>query len=81
MIPEVLKDDVYGFEEMAEILFKANPRLKSPIARQGALLRRLRTRTELPPCAEFEGQYYWPKVAFREWALKRPLMNEVKRVG
>lgn len=81
MIAEVLKDDVYSLEEMAEILFKRNARLATPAARQGALRRRIKTGTDHPPCSEYEGEIYFPKVPFKEWALRRPLLQEVRRVG
>jgi hypothetical protein len=81
MIAKALNDCVYSEEEMADILFSRNARLVTPEARKKALRRRIQTRTEIPPCSHYEGEYYFPKEAFREWALKRPLVTEVKRVG
>lgn len=81
MIAEVLREDVYSVADMAAILFARKKRLPTAESRQKALLRRINTRTDVPPFCEFEGEYYFPKAAFREWALKRPLLQEVRRVG
>ena len=81
MIAEVLKEDVYSLAEMAEILFARHSRLPTPEKRQAKLLRNIRSATNHPPFCEFAGQFFFPKVSFRDWAMKRPLATEVRRVG
>jgi hypothetical protein len=81
MIAEMLGNDVWSFEEMADRIFKKKARLPTPEARQSALRRRINAGTDHPPYAEYEGEIYFPKAAFREWALKRIITDEVRRVG
>jgi len=51
----------------------------------GVALSRLKARrscgTEHPPYVKLGRAYYYPKALFLDWASKRPIIWEVKRVG
>lgn len=71
MIGEILKDDFFSLDEMAKVL-----RLKPE-----TLKRRIGAGTEHPPYSKIEGEYFFPRNLFRDWARKRPIVWEVRSVG
>lgn len=71
MIAEILKEEFFSLEEMARVL-----RLKPQ-----TLKRRIGSGTEHPPYTKIEGEYLFPRDLFRDWALKRPIIWEVRNVG
>lgn len=76
MIAAALKEDFYSLEEMAQILISR--RVTSIEKKVDALTRRIRAGRDHPPYCKYEGQVFFPKDRFREWAKKRPVVFEVK---
>ncbi len=76
MIAEVLKEDFFSMEEMANILIRR--RVTTTEQKVEALERRIRSGTDHPPYSTYEGQRLFRKDLFRAWALKRPVVYEVK---